>query len=162
MWTPSLWRMSTATEAVLELLEGVTFAAVGVHVLEPVAAAPEAAPKLEVVAKPSKPAIGGSGRPRPTTPSTSSGRPTTAPVRSYGGWEPQLEWYNRLSSSTVQQVLAEATGPGPPSNTSKKRQLPMLPGSAREPYGPFPHTRLGQSTPGAARHVARVAPTEVA
>ena len=63
--------MSTATEAVLELLDGVTFAAVGVHVLEPVAATPEAVYKLEVAAKPSKPAIGGGGRPRPTTPSTS-------------------------------------------------------------------------------------------
>ena len=153
--------MSTATEVALELLDGVTFAAVGVRVLEPIAAAPEAAPKLEVVAKPSKPAIGGSGRPRPATPSTSSQRPTTAPVRTYGGREPQLEWYNRLSSSTVQQVLAEAAGSGPPSNTSKKPQLPVLPGSAREPYGPSPHTRLGQSTPGAARPVTRVAPTEV-
>ena len=41
--------MSTATEVALELLDGVTFAAVGVHVLEPVAAAPEAAPRLEAV-----------------------------------------------------------------------------------------------------------------
>ena len=131
------------------------------RVLEPAAAAPEAAPKLEVAAKPSKPVIGGSGRPRPATPSTSSQRPTTAPVRTYGGREPQLEWYNRLSSSTVQQVLAEAAGSGPPSNTSKKRELPMLPGSAREPHGPSPHTRRGQSTPGAARPVTRVAPIEV-
>ena len=51
--------MSTATEVALELLDDVTFAAVGVHVLEPVAAAPEAAPKLEVVAKPSPSKPGG-------------------------------------------------------------------------------------------------------
>ena len=39
--------MSTATEVALELLDGVIFAAVGVHVLEPAAAALEAAPKLD-------------------------------------------------------------------------------------------------------------------
>ena len=51
--------MSTATEVALELLDGVTFAAVGVHVLEPVAAAPEAAPKLEAEATPSPSKPGG-------------------------------------------------------------------------------------------------------
>ena len=154
--------MSTEAEAAaLELLDGVSFSAVGVHVLQPVAAAPEAAPKVEVVAKPSKPG-GGSSRLRPAMPSTSSDRPGTAPVRSYGGRVPKLEWHNRLSSSLVQQAVADATGSGPPTkggSTSKGRQLPMIPGSAREPYGQSPHTRL--STPGAARHVTRVAPTEV-
>ena len=42
--------MSTATEVALELLDGVTFAAVGVHVLEPVAAAPDATPYSDISA----------------------------------------------------------------------------------------------------------------
>ena len=57
--------MSAAAEAALELLDSVSFAAVGVHVLQPVAAAPEAERKVEVAAKPSpsKPG-GGSSRSR--------------------------------------------------------------------------------------------------
>ena len=150
---------------------------------------PETALKIEfvakeVVAKPSKPA-GGSSRLRAHAPGPVAGRsdeglstarPATAPGRpwqpatthSYGGKEPKLAWYNRLGSSIVQQAVADATGAGPPTkggstSASKKLQLPVIPGGAREPYGQSPHnTRLGPSTPGAARHVtARAAPTEV-